>query len=207
MGRSGVSGGLGHRSGLRPAPRTDLASPLRLFLAVLNSALLILLFFYPEVTWINAGVVAGVAATATLAPRFVKLAPDNSLIPMIAPLTAAAVLVVVLPLVWWVGESITADKRARVSDLIDQLREWTAEVQRIGSRDWSAGGWDDAAQEVEASPDSTGRKPRRVGGGLHPAARSGGGGGSGASAGGECCGPAPRAGPRVSRLRDPAFLL
>jgi hypothetical protein len=101
-------------------------------------------------TWASALTVAGAAATLTLLPRLIKLPPDSAWIPRVAPLAAVIVLVVVLPTVWRVGESIAASKRDRVSEMIEQLREWTAQVKAVASRDWSGGGWDDAGRAVEA---------------------------------------------------------
>ncbi len=121
-----------------------------LLVAGLNGASVLLLLIFPEVTWVSAMSVAGAAATLTLLPRLLRLPPDSAMIPKIAPLAALIVLLGVLPTVWWVGESIAASKRDHVSEMIEQLRESTAEVKAVASRDWSGGGWDDAARAVEA---------------------------------------------------------
>lgn len=118
-------------------------------LAVLNSAFLLFLAASLEVTWINAMSVAGAAAALTLLPRLLKLTPDSPWIPRIAPLAGLVVLLPVLFLVGWVGESIAASKRDRVSRIIEQLREWTVQVKAVTGRDWSGGGWDDADRAVE----------------------------------------------------------
>ena len=120
-----------------------------LFLAGLNSLVLALLSVFPEVTFLNAVGVAGAAAVLALLPRLVPLSPDSHWIPKIAPLAGLLVLLPVLFVASCVGESIAASKRDRVSGMIEQLREHTAEVKTVTGRDWSGGGWDDAARAVE----------------------------------------------------------
>lgn len=119
-------------------------------LAGLNSGFLLLLLASPETTFFNALCIAGAAAVLTLLPRLRRLHPDSSWLPLVAPLTVLVVLLPVLLLVGWVGESIASSKRDRVSEVIEQLREWTVEIKAVASRDWSGGGWDDADRAVEA---------------------------------------------------------
>lgn len=136
------------RCGLRPGrlwPRGW-----ALGVAALCTASLILVPLLPESTLVSALTVASAAAALTLVPRLVRLPPDSSMIPKIAPLAALLVLVVVLLGAGFVGESIAAAKKERVAAMIEQVRKWAAEIQAVSSRDWTGGGWEDAARAVES---------------------------------------------------------
>jgi hypothetical protein len=118
--------------------------------AGLCTAAVVLVPLFPEATWVSALTIASAAAALTLVPRLVRLPPDSSMIPKIAPLAALLVLVVVLLGAGLVGGSIADGKRERVAAMIEQVRKWTAEVQAVSSRDWTGGGWEDAARAIES---------------------------------------------------------
>jgi hypothetical protein len=120
-----------------------------LFLAVLNSFFVLLLFVLPTETWGNALMVAGFAAVLTLTPRLYKLRPDSGMIPRVAPLAVFGVLVPVLFIVYRTSEATKASNEARVDRVIGQLREWTSEIEAVAKRDWSGSTWADSARTVD----------------------------------------------------------
>lgn len=132
----------------RPLPRLW-----ALALAILNSAIALLVLVFPKSSWSNALLVAGIAAGVTLLPRLVKLRPDSGMVPLVAPLAFVGVLLLVLPTVWTTGRTITEKNRSRVDEVIRQLRLWTTEVREVSAYDWS---------QLEEAPDLAARAVDRL---------------------------------------------
>lgn len=120
-----------------------------LFLAVLSTFFVLLLFARQKETWPNALMVAGFAAVLTLTPRLYKLRPDSGMIPRVAPLAFIGVLVPVLIIVYSTGRATAESKKVRVDSVITQLKEWTSEIEAVAKRDWSGSTLADSARAVD----------------------------------------------------------
>ena len=107
-----------------------------LILVALSAAALVIVLASPQRSLSHALAVACLAGAAVLAARLFKLRPQSALVQLIAPLSLLAVLVVVLPAVWWIGEQIAEGKREGVRQLIAQLQRWSSELREVAAHDW-----------------------------------------------------------------------
>ncbi|HEX2835315.1 MAG TPA: hypothetical protein VHW00_20035 [Thermoanaerobaculia bacterium] len=108
-----------------------------LILAALTSLATILGVIFHERSWVLSLSVAGLAAAATLAPRLLKLRPDNALVQRIALLSMVVIAVLILPSACAARRAIAKQTEERVERRIQQLRIWTQEIDEIIAYDWA----------------------------------------------------------------------
>jgi len=124
-----------------------------LVLACLNSVIALLGLVFPDRSWALALAVAGLAAAATLAPRLVKLRPDNPMVQWVAPISLLMILLVILPTSCVVRRTITSKTEQRVEQRIQQFRLWTLEVKEATGFDW---------ERMEQNPDAAAKAVARL---------------------------------------------
>ncbi|MDQ3283124.1 MAG: hypothetical protein M3Q69_17120, partial [Acidobacteriota bacterium] len=119
-----------------------------LALASVNTLVSIAGLAAPDRASLLAFAVAGLAATATLAPRLLKLRPDSPLVQRVAPLSMIFVAVAILPTTCAVRRAIASQTERRVNRQIQQFRVWTTEINEVTRYDW---------RRLEESPDAAQR--------------------------------------------------
>jgi hypothetical protein len=105
-------------------------------LALFTSGFALLVFAFPYNPWVHSLAFAGLAAVATLAPRLLKLHPDSRWVQRIAPLALLSVLLLALPAAGLVRRSLAEKKQAKLRQAIEQLRQWTSDVEEVTGRKW-----------------------------------------------------------------------
>jgi hypothetical protein len=136
-----------HRPG-RPWPRIWV-----LILAGASTVFALLAAVFPGEPWSLTLVVAAFAAALALAPRLVKLRPDNPMLQRIAPLTLVLVLLLILLTAWKVRDAVADQTAERVEQHIAQLRLWTTEIEEITGFDW---------KRMEDSPEAAAKMADRL---------------------------------------------
>ena len=133
-----------HRPGRR-APRMW-----ALFLAGFTSTVALLALLCRMSPIVLAFAVAGLTAALTLAPRLIKVQPDNAMAQRIAPLSLLAALII-LPAACAVRHAVAQQTSRRVNDRIEQIRAWSAAIKEVTDHDWSQleDHSDSAATEIE----------------------------------------------------------
>ncbi|MFL6244772.1 MAG: hypothetical protein ACJ74H_02015 [Thermoanaerobaculia bacterium] len=107
-----------------------------LFLASANTATVAAAIVFRDQSSVLALAVAGLAASAALAPRLLKLRPDSPLIQRVAPLSMVVIAVAILPSTCAARRTIVKRTESRIGSQIHQFRRWADEVREITGRDW-----------------------------------------------------------------------
>jgi len=107
-----------------------------LLLTCSSAAIMLLGLVFHDRSWVLALAVAALSAAVALAPRLIKLRPNNAMVQRIAPLTLL-VLLVIVPSSCGVRRMIARKTEERVDRRIQQIRLWTMQVQEATSFDWS----------------------------------------------------------------------
>ena len=107
-----------------------------LFLTCSSAMVAVLGLIFHDRSWVLALAVAALSAAVALAPRLVKLRPNNAMVQRIAPLTLL-ILLVIVPSSCAVRRAIAGKTEERVDRRIQQVRLWTMQVQQATNFDWS----------------------------------------------------------------------